>query len=130
MITLDTHIWVWHVQGDRRLTADYTKVINQYEPIGLGISAISLWEIAKAVEHGKLSLPMPIKDGFQIALTYPGIRILPLTPQIAIESTQLPGIFHKDPSDQIIVAIVRVYDVPLVTYDAKILNYKHVKLLP
>ena len=95
MITLDTHIRVWHVQGDRRLTADYIKVINQYEPIGLGISAISLWEIAKAVEHGKLSLPMPIKDWFQIALNYPGIRILPLLRRLPLNLHSFPAYFTK-----------------------------------
>jgi PIN domain nuclease of toxin-antitoxin system len=130
MIILDTHIWIWHVQGDKRLTADYMQVIQQYEPIGLGVNAISLWEIAKAVEHGGLSLPVPLEDWFLIALAYPGIILLPLTPQIAIESTELPGAFHKDPADQIIAATARVYDCPLVTFDTKILNYKHVKLLP
>lgn len=130
MIVLDTHIWIWHVQGDNRLTSDYSNVIRQHESIGLGVNAISLWEIAKAVEHGRLSLPVPLEDWFLIALAYPGITLLPLTPQIAIASTQLPDSFHSDPSDQIIVATARVYDCPLVTYDKKILNYKHVKLLP
>jgi len=130
MIILDTHVWIWHVQGDKRLTVDYAKIIQQYETVGIGISAISLWEIAKAVEHGKLSFPIPTADWFIIALAYPGIALLPLTPQIAVESTQIPDKFHKDPADQIIVATARIYDCPLVTYDAKILNYKHVKLLP
>ena len=74
--------------------------------------------------------PIPTADWFIIALAYPGITLLPLTPQIAVESTRLPDKFHKDPADQIIVATARIYNYPLVTYDAKILNYKHVKLLP
>ena len=130
MIVLDTHIWIWHVQGDQRLTADYTNIIQQYESIGLGISAISLWEIAKIVHLGRLSLPVSLDDWFIIALAYPGVTLLPLTPQIAIESTQLPGAFHKAPSDQIIVATARIYDCPLMTFDGKILNYLHIKLLP
>ncbi len=130
MIVLDTHIWIWHVQGDKRLTANYASVIQQHESIGIGVSAISLWEIAKVVELGRLSFSVPIEDWFAIALAYPGIALLPLTPQIAVESTRLPGIFHKDPADQIIVATARVYNYPLITYDAKILNYPHVKLLP
>lgn len=130
MIVLDTHIWIWHVQGDKRLTADYTQIIQQYESISLGVSAISLWEIAKAVERGGLTLPVTIEDWFLIALAYPGITLLPLTPQIAIESTRLPGAFHKDPADQIIVATARVYNCPLVTFDSKILSYPHVQLLP
>ncbi len=130
MIILDTHIWIWHVQGDKSLTVDYAKIIRQFEPIGIGISAISLWEVAKAVEHGKLSLPVPVEDWLKMALAYPGVQLLPLTPQIAAESTNLPDNLHKDPADQIIVATARIYNFSLVTYDAKILNYKHVKLLP
>ena len=130
MIVLDTHTWIWHVQGDSRLTADYAAVIRQYESIGLGISSISLWEVSKAVERGRLFLPVPVEDWLTLALTYPGIRLLPLTPRIVVESTQLPGNFHKDPADQIIIATARVYNYPLLTFDTKILSYPHIKLLP
>ena len=61
------------------------------------------------------------------ALAYPGMRLIELTPQIAIESTKLPGSFHSDPADQIIVATARIHDVFLLTVDSKILNYEHVK---
>ena len=63
------------------------------------------------------------------ALAYPGIQLIELTPQIAIESTKLPGNFHRDPADQIIVATARVFDIPLMTVDGKILNYLHVRTL-
>jgi PIN domain nuclease of toxin-antitoxin system len=54
--------------------------------------------------------PLSRKRGFpaqwiEQALAYPGIRLLYLTPRMAIESTQLPGSFHRDPADQIIVAL-------------------------
>jgi PIN domain nuclease of toxin-antitoxin system len=130
MIVLDTHVWIWHVQGDKRLTTNYAQIINRFESIGLGVSAISLWEIAKAVEHGKLSFPISVEDWLTNALAYPGIQLLPLTPIIAVESTKLPDNFHKDPADQIIVATARVFNCPLITHDTKILNYPHVKFLP
>ncbi len=63
------------------------------------------------------------------ALNYTGIQLLDLTPQIAIESTRLPGEFHRDPADQIIVATARIHDCPLLTVDDKILNYPHVKVV-
>ena len=53
-------------------------------------------------------------------------QLAALTPEIAIESTRLPGELHRDPADQIIVATARVYGCPLVTSDEKILNYPHV----
>ena len=64
------------------------------------------------------------------ALVYPGIRLLELTPRIIVESTQLPGTFHRDPADQLIVATARVYHCPLVTVDTKILAYSHVQTEP
>lgn len=96
----------------------------------MAVSAISCWEVSKLVERGRLTLPCPPHDWLQQALTYPGIRLIELSPRICVESTQLPGTFHRDPADQIIVATARVLDAPLVTVDAKILAYPHVKLVP
>jgi PIN domain nuclease of toxin-antitoxin system len=128
MIILDTHIWIWNVQGDSRLRAEHKELIQEHEAGRIGISSISLWEVAKAVELGRLTLPVPIEDWFEFALRAPGIEILPLSPKIAVASTQLPGAFHKDPFDQLIVATARVYDAPLLTADLTILKYPHVKL--
>lgn len=104
MIVLDTHIWVWWIHGDPRLTQEYYDYIQGLEAQGLGISAISCWEVAKLVERGRLVLPNRVNEWLDIALAYPGMRLLELTPQICVESTQLPGNFHRDPADQIIVA--------------------------
>lgn len=130
MIIFDTHIWVWNVQEDKRLTKDRQDLIRSHESDEIGICAISLWEVAKAVELKRLKFSMPVEDWFVIALNSPGIVLLPLTPSIAVESTQLPGQFHKDPFDQLIVATARVFDVPLITSDSDILKYPHVKILP
>lgn len=129
MIVLDTHIWVWWVDGSTRLTPDQVQRLRTYEAAGLGVSVISCWEMAKLVEVGRLALSCSVKDWVEQALAYPGIRLLHLTPQIAIESTQLPGTFHRDPADQIIVATARYYDCPVLTADARILDYPHVKTL-
>jgi PIN domain nuclease of toxin-antitoxin system len=129
MIVLDTHIWVWWIHDDPQLTQQQKAWIQEHEDQGLGVSAISCWEVAKLVEYHRLTLSCPIAEWFDQALAYPGIQLLNLTPRIAVESTQLPGTFHRDPADQIIVATARVYDRPLLTADDKILRYPHVKLL-
>ncbi len=126
MIMLDTHIWVWWVHGDSHLTQTQMEAIAAHEEDVIGVSAISCWEIAKLVEYGRLELPCPLEEWFEQALSYPGMHLLPLTPEIAIESTRLPGKFHRDPVDQIIVATARVSNCPLVTSDQRILNYPHV----
>jgi PIN domain nuclease of toxin-antitoxin system len=130
VILLDTHIWVWSVQGDARLTEAQQGVIAENEPVGLGVSIISCWEVAKLVEVGRLTLPLPTLEWIEQALAYPGIRLLDLTPRIAVTSTELPGEFHRDPADQIPVATAMVYDVPLLTADQRIIDYAHVSTLP
>jgi PIN domain nuclease of toxin-antitoxin system len=127
MIVLDTHVWIWWVHGDERLTPTQAQAIAANETDTIGISAISCWEIAKLVERRRLELPGSLNEWFEQALSYPGVRILELTPEITIASTQLPGEFHNDPADQIIVATARVYNCPLVTSDGKILRYTHIK---
>ena len=129
MIVLDTHIWVWWVHGDERLTDPQVAWLQQYESQGLGVSAISCWEVAKLVEYNRLILPCPVDEWMDQALLYPGIRLLELTPQIAIDPTQLPVGFHRDPADQIIVATARIHNCQLLTADAKILGYRQVKTL-
>ena len=127
MILLDTHIWVWWVHGDERLTSNQSEIIQGNEDDVIGVSAISCWEIAKLVELGRLEVPTPLEKWFEQALSYPGIRIIELTPEVSTESTRLPGEFHRDPADQIIVATARILDCILVTSDERILNYPHVR---
>ncbi len=130
MIVVDTHIWVWWVHGDTSLPASIGTLLDASEQTGIAVSAISCWEVAKLVERERLTVPCPILDWLQQALSYPGVCLIDLSPRICVESTRLPGEFHRDPADQIIVATARVLDVPLVTVDSKILQYAHVKLAP
>ncbi len=128
MIVLDTHIWVWWVQQDARLTQDHRRWLQTHQSSGLGISLYSCWEVAKLVEYDRLVLPTPLENWFASALAYPGVRLLDLTLPILIESTRLQG-FHKDPADQIIVATARILSVPLLTADTKIRDYNGVATL-
>ncbi len=127
MIVLDTHIWVWWAHGSERLTGPQAQIIEQNETNVVGVSAISVWEVAKLVQYNRLELPCPLQEWYEKALRYPGVRLLELTPEIALGSTRLPGEFHRDPVDQIIVATARFYDCPLLTSDSRILKYPHVK---
>lgn len=105
------------------------KHIRDNQAEGIGISLICCWEVAKLVEVGRLSLSQPVSQWIEAALTAPGTRLLDFTLPIAIESTQLPQPFHRDPADQILVATARVLDIPILTADDKILKYPHVKTL-
>ena len=130
MIVLDTHIWLGWVWGQPALPPNYAALIKQHETTGLGVSVFSCWEVAKLDLLGRLPLPLPINDWLRFALAEPGIKLLDITPEIAVESNHLPGNFHRDPADQLIVATARVHGCPLVTLDGKIRNYPHVQLAP
>lgn len=127
MILLDTHAWVWWVHGDACLPEEQRKMLDTRTVEGIGVSVISCWEVAKLVAYGRLKLPQDVAEWVRVALAYPGVRLVDLTPSIAVESTRLPQPFHKDPADQIIVATARVHNCALATADEKILKYSHVQ---
>ncbi len=129
MIIVDTHVWVWWVDGSPQLPADYLAYIQSEMANGVGVCAISCWEVAKLVELGRLQTAIPVEQWLALALQ-PPVLLLPLTPEVAVGSTRLPGKFHRDPADQLIVATSREYDCALVTIDRVIRTYPHVRLAP
>lgn len=90
---------------------------------GVFVSAITPWEIALLVEKGRLSLDQEVGAWLDKVLAMPGIRLAPLDPAIAVDSVRLPGSFHADPVDRMIIATARHWGVPLMTADQAILDY-------
>jgi PIN domain nuclease of toxin-antitoxin system len=130
MIIVDTHVLLWLLHDPNQLSNLARKHIDIEDPQnGILVSAISIWEISVKSSTGKLLLPLSIDDWFDLAKTHSGLVIESLNPLDAISSTKLPGNFHKDPADRIIVAIARRYDLSLITCDNNILNYPHVKTI-
>ena len=128
MILLDTHIWVWWVSRPDRLQARHRELLELGVDRVFGVSVISCWEIAKLVEYGRLKLDRTVGLWMESALAEPGVSLLHLHPQIAVESTRLPQPFHRDPVDQSLVATARVFQCPIMTEDSKIAANPHVRL--
>jgi PIN domain nuclease of toxin-antitoxin system len=123
-ILLDTHVWIWLFSGSSELSQDSIDRINQEGNQGkVFISAISVWELSMLVAKNRVNLSEPIHQWVQKSLSQPGVNLSLLTPEIAIESSFLPGDFHGDPADRIIVATARINDLILLTRDRKILDY-------
>jgi len=78
------------------------------------------------VSKNRLKLSEPAQVWLDRVLAIPTVRVLEVTPQILLDSTQLPDDFHGDPADRIIVSTARAHRLALLTTDAKILTYKHV----
>jgi len=130
MIALDTHALIWWVSGGRQLGRRARKALEAEGEDGrIIVSAISAWEIAMLVRTGRLALTMDVTTWLDITAQLPAVSIVPIDAPIAVQSVELPGDFHKDPADRLIVATARHYGAPLATADAKIQAYPHVQTI-
>ena len=130
MIVLDTQAWLWWLHDPSRLSARVRQVLRaQEKEAGITVSVISVWEVATKCALGKLALPMQMEEWFSLARTYRGIILEPVSAEDAIASACLPGNFHMDPADRIIVALARRLKATLITADTLIRAYPHVTTL-
>ncbi len=124
-ILLDTHVWIWLLEGVQgSLSARAMELLSRSSAHGrLLVSIISVWEVAILVTKRRVSLTQPLDRWVLAGLSAPGVRLAPLTPEIAIESTRLPGVLHGDPADRIMIATARAMGASVMTCDRAILHY-------
>ncbi|HET6248055.1 MAG TPA: type II toxin-antitoxin system VapC family toxin [Tepidisphaeraceae bacterium] len=129
MILLDTQVCFWWSTNSPRLSPRHRQLIDEAEPDGLAISSFTVWEVAMLSSRNKVPLHITVDHWLDQLLAIPTLHILPASPKILIESTRLPGEFHKDPADRIIVATARDIGSPLLTTDRAILAYSNVRAI-
>jgi PIN domain nuclease of toxin-antitoxin system len=78
-------------------------------------------------ERGRLALAMEISPWLALVEQIERLRFVPVDNAIALASVALPGEFHKDPADRIIVATARALGAPVISADEKIRSYPHVR---
>jgi len=128
LIVLDTHVWLFWVNDDRELISKKAlTAINRAE--SLGVSVISCWEIAMLLAKRRLAFNMDVQDWVNQASKYPGIRLIGLDAEVAVLSTRLPGNFHGDPADRMIVATCMKHNVPLISKDKMIRSWGQIKVI-
>jgi len=122
-LLLDTHVLVWSLEEGPRLGASTKKELNEAARQNrIAISAITPWEIALLVSKDRLQLGVDVMVWVRDALAIPGVRLVPLDPEIAVASTRLPFEMHADPADRILVATARHIGATLVTADRALLE--------
>jgi PIN domain nuclease of toxin-antitoxin system len=89
----------------------------------LRVSAISAWEVAMLEARGRIRFDIPCEEWVEQAFGLPGLSLMPLTPSICFRSVHLPGTFHGDRADRIIVATARQLGALLLTRDGPLLQY-------
>ena len=125
---LDTHAWIWwNIRPDALSTLVRDIIGNTGSNDSLLLSAISPWEFCKLLEKGRIGITGDPDKWLEVALDIPRLYLVPLSPIIACRSTALPGTFHSDPADQIIVATALVEEATLVTKDQRITQYTYVR---
>jgi PIN domain nuclease of toxin-antitoxin system len=130
LLLLDTHVWLWLVGGSEPLSRPVLSAVEGAARRGrIRVSAISVWEVAMLEAKGRIRLAKGCLAWTQEALAAPGTSLVPLTPEIAVESSRLPGDFHGDPADRILVATARLLGAALLTRDERILAYGKRKLV-
>jgi len=128
---MDTHVWIWLINGDKRMgRGPLVRRLRGSSSSSFGVSVLSVWEVGMLEAKGRIELPMGCLEWVQRALEAPGIVLVPLTAEVAVASSRLPGAFHGDPVDRILVATARNLAVTLVTQDSQILAYSKEHHLP
>lgn len=120
---LDTHVLVWWLAQDPRLSQRQTEILESADPEApLLVAGISLWEVATLNGLGRLEFQIPLRDWLEQATAPPLVELIPITPAIAAEVASLPDSFHRDPADRILVASARVLGATLLTRDRRIID--------
>ena len=122
MIVLDTHTWIWWNAAPDRLSRAARRKIDETRVLGL--SVISCWEVAMLVAKGRLRLDREVELWVRQAVAKPRMRVLPITPKIAVRAAglgeQLPG----DPADRLITASCLDTRSALVTRDQRLASFE------
>lgn len=126
---LDTHTLIWALDSPERLPETVRSLLGKVENMPFGVAAITPWEIAMLTTRGRLQLARPVSDWLAAALHPDFVALLPLLPSIAVDSCTLPGAFHADPADRLIVATARHHGLTLLTAHTAIRAYPHLRTL-
>jgi len=129
MIILDTHALIWFASDPDQLSKTALQTIEAEIKAKrqILISCISIWEICQLVKKKRISFSVPLETLIDTLNQTKEYKFVSIDNKIVYESHVLPGEFHSDPADRMIVATARVLGATLVTKDQKIRAYKQVK---
>jgi PIN domain nuclease of toxin-antitoxin system len=128
VILLDTHVLVWAVEDSKRLSRAAASAIRRNRRQGgLAVSAITVWELAWLLAHGRIQAQGTIEAAVELLLE--DVTILPITPAVAALAIQFPDDYPHDPTDRIIGGTARAEGLTLISRDEKIRRSRLLKTL-
>ena len=122
---LDTHVWIWHAEGNTRRVGRRTARLLQRAAVAdaLRVSPLSVFELTQLHTAGRLQLSRPLDQWITAGLHEAGVRLAALTFEVAKDAGRMGAAVIPDSVDRLLVATARQMDVPLVTRDQRILEY-------
>jgi PIN domain nuclease of toxin-antitoxin system len=118
---IDTHILLWFVTDDPRLSKKAKKIYCA-EASRLYISIASVWEMAIKISLQKLSVKMPLARFIEEHVLGNAIEILSLSLVHVTHVEKLP-FHHRDPFDRLIVSQALIEKVPIISIDTTLDQY-------
>ena len=125
-LLLDTHVWVWAYTRDPKLGPQTQKLLVDEVNVRF-VSSISTLEMSRLVMLNQFPLQCPLSKWIQESVRDLWLTLLDMDHTTALDAYALPGQFHPDPADRILVSTARNHSLVLLTADEKILKYPHVQ---
>lgn len=125
MVLLDTHAWIWTIEGDTRRVGRKAQALLAREEARdrIRVSPVSIFEIVALHTSGRLRLSLPAEGWIDHSLSAAGVRLAEVTPAVAIDAGAIPRTALADPLDRLLVATARHLDATFLTADQQILQY-------
>jgi PIN domain nuclease of toxin-antitoxin system len=127
-LLLDTHVWIWSQEAPEKLGKEARRLLVDGRSTN-HVATVSVLELARLVAAGSILLNKPLGAWIETAVEELHAEEVAMSREIATEAYALPGEFHRDPADRILVATARREGLTLLTADDRILSYPHVKTL-
>lgn len=126
-LLLDTHVWLWSLLDPGRLSPKVATALANPDT-ERWLSPFSIWEALLLIERKRLEVDRPAEAWVREALERAPIAEAPVTREVVIASRSLRT-QHKDPVDRFLAATAVVFELTLVTADARLLALKDIKVL-
>ena len=120
-LLLDTHAFLWWLDGDRRLSRRARTSIGSSDNEVL-LSAVSAWEIATKFRLGKLPGAAAVAADVLGCMGAPGFKPLDVSIRHAPRAGGMTAT-HQDPFDRMLIAQAQIEDVALVSNETLFDDY-------